>query len=151
VDVPLPHLDRLFDYQVPEQLDADAQPGTRIRVRFSGQLVDAWLIERADDTGHVGKLAWVEKVVSPERVLAPEVYELAREIADRYAGSLIDVLRLAIPPRHAAAEKRGPSERGPSEHAPSEREPLAGAPIPRASPAAVSCDGSGTSISCLPR
>jgi primosomal protein N' (replication factor Y) len=114
VDVPLPHLDRLFDYQVPEQLDADAQPGTRIRVRFSGQLVDAWLIERADDTGHAGKLAWVEKVVSPERVLTPEVYALARDIADRYAGSLIDVLRLAIPPRHAAAEKRPHSDSAPA-------------------------------------
>jgi len=109
VDVPLPHLDRLFDYQVPEHLAADAQPGTRIRVRFSGQLVDGWLIERAEDTGHSGKLAWLEKVVSPEPVLTPEVYALARDIADRYAGSLIDVLRLAIPPRHAASEKRAPA------------------------------------------
>src|SRR5262249_57138568 len=48
----------------------------------------------------------LEKVVSPERVLTPEIATLARDIADRYAGSLIDVLRLAIPPRHAAAEKR---------------------------------------------
>lgn len=110
VDVPLPHLDRLFDYQVPEELDADAQPGTRIRVRFSGQLVDGWLIERAEDTGHSGKLAWLEKVVSPERVLTPEIATLARDIADRYAGSLIDVLRLAIPPRHAAAEKKAAAE-----------------------------------------
>ena len=29
----------------------------------------------------------------------------ARAVADRYAGSLGDVLRLAVPPRHAAAEK----------------------------------------------
>jgi primosomal protein N' (replication factor Y) len=30
VDVPLTHLDRTFDYRVPEHLDADAQPGVRI-------------------------------------------------------------------------------------------------------------------------
>lgn len=28
------HLDQYFDYAVPEELDADAQPGVRVRVRF---------------------------------------------------------------------------------------------------------------------
>ena len=42
--------------------------------------------------------------MSPEQVLTPEIAGLARAVADRYAGTLADVLRLAIPPRHAAAE-----------------------------------------------
>ena len=46
VDVALPHLDRPFDYLVPEPLSAAAQPGTRVRVRFSGTLVDGWVLER---------------------------------------------------------------------------------------------------------
>ncbi|MFE9657060.1 primosome assembly protein PriA [Micromonospora sp. NPDC006431] len=37
--------------------------------------------------------------------MAPEVARLARAVADRYAGSLADVLRLAVPPRHARVEK----------------------------------------------
>ncbi|MEU4382748.1 primosomal protein N' [Micromonospora echinofusca] len=105
VDVPLAHLDRPFDYLVPAELDADAVPGVRVKVRFAGQLVDGWLLERADDSGHTGRLAYLEKVVSPEPVLAPEVARLARTVADRYAGSLADVLRLAVPPRHARVEK----------------------------------------------
>ncbi|WP_121398849.1 primosomal protein N' [Micromonospora sp. M71_S20] len=105
VDVPLAHLDRPFDYLVPAELDADAVPGVRVKVRFAGQLVDGWLLERADDSGHTGRLAYLEKVVSPEPVLAPEVARLARAVADRYAGSLADVLRLAVPPRHARVEK----------------------------------------------
>ncbi|HET6212162.1 MAG TPA: hypothetical protein VFE14_04725, partial [Micromonosporaceae bacterium] len=36
VDVAVPHLDRPFDYLVPAEADAQAQPGTRLRVRFSG-------------------------------------------------------------------------------------------------------------------
>lgn len=28
------HLDQYFDYAVPEELDAEAQPGVRVRVRF---------------------------------------------------------------------------------------------------------------------
>nr|WP_328822579.1 primosomal protein N' [Micromonospora rubida] len=105
MDVPLAHLDRPFDYLVPAELDEAAAPGTRVKVRFAGQLVDGWLLERADDSGHTGKLAYLEKVVSPEPVLAPEVARLARAVADRYAGSLADVLRLAVPPRHARVEK----------------------------------------------
>ncbi|WP_455565626.1 primosomal protein N' [Micromonospora chersina] len=104
VDVPLPHLDRPFDYLVPDTLDADARPGVRVKVRFAGQLVDGWLLERVAESAHP-KLAYLEKVVSPVPVLAPEVAELARAVADRYAGSLADVLRLAVPPRHARVEK----------------------------------------------
>ncbi|MFD6634227.1 primosomal protein N' [Micromonospora chalcea] len=104
MDVPLPHLDRPFDYLVPAALDAEAQPGVRVKVRFAGQLVDGWLLERAESSEHP-KLAYLEKVVSPVPVLSPEVARLARAVADRYAGSLADVLRLAVPPRHARAEK----------------------------------------------
>nr|WP_255533207.1 primosomal protein N' [Micromonospora sp. ANENR4] len=100
----MPHLDRPFDYLVPEALDADARPGVRVKVRFAGQLVDGWLLERAESSAHP-KLAYLEKVVSPVPVLSPEVARLARAVADRYAGSLADVLRLAVPPRHARAEK----------------------------------------------
>ncbi|WP_420115519.1 primosomal protein N' [Micromonospora sp.] len=105
VDVALPHLDRPFDYLVPAGLADDAVPGVRVKVRFAGQLVDGWLLERVDSSAHDGRLAYLEKVVSPEPVLAPEVARLARAVADRYAGNLADVLRLAVPPRHARVEK----------------------------------------------
>ncbi len=105
VDISLAHLDRPFDYLVPARLDDDARPGCRVRVRFAGQLVDGYLLDRADTTEHQGRLAFLDRVVSPEQVLVPEIAGLARAVADRYAGTLADVLRLAIPPRHAAAEK----------------------------------------------
>ncbi|TDC82716.1 primosomal protein N' [Micromonospora sp. KC606] len=108
MDVPLPHLDRPFDYLVPAALDAGALPGVRVKVRFAGQLVDGWLLERVAESTHP-RLAYLEKVVSPEPVLAPEVARLARAVADRYAGSLADVLRLAVPPRHARVEKESPA------------------------------------------
>jgi primosomal protein N' (replication factor Y) (superfamily II helicase) len=104
VDVSLPHLDRPFDYLVPERLGADAVAGCRVRVRFAGRLVDGYLLERADASEHAGRLAFLERVVSPEPVLTDEIAGLARAVADRYGGTLADVLRLAVPPRHATAE-----------------------------------------------
>jgi primosomal protein N' (replication factor Y) len=108
VDISLPHLDRPFDYLVPARLDEAAVPGCRVRVRFAGQLVDGYLLERAETSEHQGRLARLERVISPEPVLTPEIFDLARAVADRYAGTLADVLRLAIPPRHATAERDAP-------------------------------------------
>ena len=104
VDVPLAHLDRPYDYLVAEPDAAAAVPGSRVRVRFAGRLVGGFVVARMAVSDHDGRLGFVERVVSAEPVLAPEVAELARAVADRYAGSVADVLRLAIPPRHARTE-----------------------------------------------
>ncbi|HEY2175865.1 MAG TPA: primosomal protein N' [Mycobacteriales bacterium] len=110
VDVPLAHLDRLFDYQVPADLDESVVPGSRVRVRFSGALVDAVVLARTAASEHAGRLSYVDRSVSAEPVLSPEIARLARSVADRYAGSLTDVLRLALPPRHARVEAEKPGE-----------------------------------------
>ena len=114
VDIPLAHLDRPFDYLVPERLSDAACPGCRVRVRFAGQLADGFVLARADASDHPGRLSYLDRVVSPEPVLTPEIGALARAVADRYAGTLADVLRLAIPPRHAGTEaKPSPPAAGP--------------------------------------
>ncbi|MFJ3823944.1 primosomal protein N' [Streptomyces nodosus] len=123
VDKGVLHLDRYFDYAVPEELDAVARPGVRVRVRFGaggrtvrggrregGALIDGYLVERVAESDYRGPLAALAQVVSPEPVLSPELLALARAVADRYAGSLADVLQLAVPPRHARAES---AETGP--------------------------------------
>jgi primosomal protein N' (replication factor Y) len=110
VDVGLAHLDRHFEYLVPTSMADLAVPGARVKVRFAGQDVDGYILDRAATAEHDGALAPLRKVVSPEAVLTPGVLALAREIASRYAGTLGDVVRLAVPPRHATAEKGLPME-----------------------------------------
>ncbi|OBI48134.1 primosome assembly protein PriA [Mycobacterium kyorinense] len=101
----VPHLDREFDYLVAADQSDDAHPGVRVRVRFHGRLVDGFVLERRTDTDHVGKLAWLDRVVSPEVVLTGETRRLVDAVAARYAGTRADVLRLAIPARHARVER----------------------------------------------
>ncbi|GAB2769546.1 primosomal protein N' [Nocardioides salsibiostraticola] len=106
VDVALAHLDRTFDYAVPTTMDAAAQPGVRVKVRFAGQDVDAYVVERVATSDHTGALTPLRRVVSDEPVLSPGVVALAGDVARRYAGVRSDVFRLAIPPRHATIEKQ---------------------------------------------
>ncbi|WP_460715808.1 primosomal protein N' [Nocardioides dilutus] len=108
VDLPLAHLDRAFDYAVPAALAEAARPGVRVKVRFAGQDVDGFLVERCATSDHTGTLTALRRIVSPEPVLSPAVAALCEEVARRYAGTRADVLRLAIPPRHATVEKQDP-------------------------------------------
>ncbi|MFF4157935.1 primosomal protein N' [Streptomyces sp. NPDC001678] len=123
------HLDRLWDYAVPAELDAEARPGVRVRVRFGagtrnvrggrregGGLLDGFIVERVAESDYQGPLAALAQVLSPEPVLSPALLGLCRAVADRYAGSLADVLQLAVPPRHARIEAEpspGPPPRPP--------------------------------------
>ena len=105
VESSLPHLDRLFDYGVTDALDEAAMPGVRVKVKFNGQDLSGFLMERvaASDAGHT--LVPLAKVVSPVSVLTPAVRELVASVAARYAGTVSDVLRVAVPPRVAKLEK----------------------------------------------
>ncbi len=102
--VGLPHLDRPFDYLVPARHDQGAVPGSRVKVRFAGRDVDGFVLERVDRSEHEGPLTPIKRSVSAEPVLTPEVAGVVRAVADRYAGTAADVVRLAVPPRHARVE-----------------------------------------------
>ncbi|MGV8857191.1 primosomal protein N' family DNA-binding protein [Rhodoglobus sp.] len=107
IDSPLPQLDRLFDYTIPENLRHEARAGVRVKapLKTLGRLVEGWIVELTDTVDYAGKLSELDSIVSPFPVLSPEVWTLARAAADRAAGNAADVLRLGIPKRHARAEK----------------------------------------------
>ncbi|BDZ50657.1 putative primosomal protein N' [Frondihabitans sucicola] len=107
VDTPLPQLDRLFDYAVPERLRGLVGPGMRVKVplRSAGRMTDGFVIEVVDASEHEGSLSEIEDLLSTVPVLAPEVWRLARALADRAGGSASDVLRLAVPTRQVRVEK----------------------------------------------
>ncbi len=105
IESSLPHLDRLFDYSVPAELDGQAQPGVRVRVRFAGQNLHGFLTVRAE-TSESSRLTPLTKVLSALPVLTPSVLMLAEAVAARYAGTVSDVLRVAIPPRVASLDKQ---------------------------------------------
>lgn len=107
IDSPLPQLDRLFDYVIPEHLAHEAVPGVRVKapLRTAGRMIEGYLVELGEPDASDRPLSELEAVVSPVPVLTPRLYALARRCADRAAGSASDILRLAIPRRMVRAEK----------------------------------------------
>lgn len=105
IDTRVPHLDRLFDYEVPAELEEQAQPGVRVRVSFHGRVQVAWLVERVETSAAGTSLRRILEVVSPLRLLTEQTWELVRAVAARMAGLDADVLRLAVPPRAARTEQ----------------------------------------------
>ncbi len=108
IDTPLTHLDRLFEYAVSATDEDAALPGVRVRVRFAGRDHDGFVVSRTNEAEHPGSLTPIRRVVSAEPVLTPHILGVCRRVADHYAGTLSDMLRLAIPPRHAHAENEVP-------------------------------------------
>ena len=107
VDSPLPQLDQLFDYAVPERLAPVVRAGQRVRIplRSGGRITQGWIVELAETSEYGGRLAELDDVVSEVPMLVPDVWRLARRLADRAAGNASDILRLAIPSRYVRAEK----------------------------------------------
>ncbi|MBG6190212.1 primosomal protein N' (replication factor Y) [Arthrobacter sp. CAN_A212] len=104
LDSPLAHLDRVFDYAVPEELADSAQPGVRVKVRFSGREFTGFIVARAATSDSTTRLLPLGKVLSAQPVLTPEVLALGRAVAARYAGTVSDILKVAIPPRMARVD-----------------------------------------------
>ncbi len=108
LDSSLPQLDHLFDYAIPEHLQDEVRVGQRVRVPFRSQSRGAqgYIVGFLEQSGFAGELQSLTELIGPVPVLTPEVYRLAREVADRAGGSAGDIIRLAIPGRMVRAEKQ---------------------------------------------
>jgi primosomal protein N' (replication factor Y) len=107
LDTPLPHLDHPFEYSIPAELAEAARPGVRVKVSFGARRrrLDGFITALSDTPDFSGRLQPLRSVVSPVPVLTPAVWRLVEEVADRQAGTRADMLRLAVPRRHARTER----------------------------------------------
>ena len=106
LDTRLPQLDRPFDYEIPEGLHVGIGSLVKVPLRQRKAPAQGYVVGLADSTTHTGALAEISAVVSPVGLLAPQTYALAEAVAQRQAGSVADVVRLAIPPRYVRTEKK---------------------------------------------
>lgn len=102
----VPHLDRVFDYRVTAALDDQAVVGSKVSVVFAGRKMSGWVVDRVAHTDvPEDRLLPIRRVLTPLPVARPEIVKLARAVAERCAGTVADVLRVAIAPRVARVDK----------------------------------------------
>jgi primosomal protein N' (replication factor Y) len=105
-DVPLLHVDRTFDYVIPENLLPQVHIGSRVAISFGGRKAIGFVKAIVDTTERPEKVSEVESVIDGLPVVTPEIFELSRAIADRYIATQGDVLGSAIPQRQARTESK---------------------------------------------
>ena len=95
----LPQLDKLFDYQIPDELGNQTFVGSRVRVPFGrgSKIIDGFVLEIDTSSDFSGKLARIQEVVGTKPALSAELIEFLQEQAIRSASSLGEILRLAVP------------------------------------------------------
>ncbi|WP_144830432.1 primosomal protein N' [Kocuria rhizophila] len=102
----VPHLDRVFDYRVTAALNDQAVVGSKVSVVFAGRKMSGWVVDRVAHTDvPEDRLLPIRRVLTPLPVARPEIVELAQAVAERCAGTVADVLRVAIAPRVARVDK----------------------------------------------
>lgn len=108
VESPIPRLDRLLDYSIPEHLDGQVIEGGRVTVplgKGGARKVPAFVVNIIAESRAGVALADVHSVVGDVSVLTPALWKLVRSVADRNGGSASDVLRVAIPKRTVRTER----------------------------------------------
>lgn len=91
-------VDRQFDYAIPAGLQPSVRVGSVVRVPLQGRRVRGWVVEMRSATSTTVPLRDVLDVVSLGP--SPDVVELARFAAWRYAGRLRPLLVAASAPRN---------------------------------------------------
>jgi primosomal protein N' (replication factor Y) (superfamily II helicase) len=103
VEVAPAHLDRPFDYLVPDGWAV--RGGQRVRVDFAGRRVTGWVVGVGEETDtDPARIRPLHQVQGEHTWFDEDDLRLYRWVADRYAATLADVLRHAMPERVAGAE-----------------------------------------------
>ena len=98
VALPVPE-DRLFDYAIPDALDAQAEPGRRALVPLGGRRLTGVIVERAaaPSAAARGKLRALERIVDPEPAISPGLMGVLRGEAEALLCPLGIALAAALP------------------------------------------------------
>lgn len=106
LETSVPHLDREYDYAIPEHLSKEIQIGSRVQVPFGRQKLNGWIVEKFSQSAYESKIAEIIKPIGLLTTLKPNILQLAQITAQYFIGTVSDVLRFAVPPRSAAVEKK---------------------------------------------
>ena len=105
VDTAISTLTEPFSYLIPEKLSSQVSIGSRVQVPFKDKHLEGIVIDRTALTTDAREMKSIYKLLGEYPVASSETLELIQLTANFWGGSPYDVIRSAIPPRVASAEK----------------------------------------------
>lgn len=95
----LPQLDRLFDYDIPIELQDSVKIGSRVQVPFGKSIkpLEGFVLDLVENSTFEGSLAKVLSVVGVSPALSAELLELVQKLSVRSASGIGEILKLAVP------------------------------------------------------
>lgn len=94
--VPEVSLDRAFDYEIPESLDAQVTLGAKVRIPFRSREIVGYVIEFLPES-KVARLKPILEVLGVRAFLPPILIELAQWMAQYYCAQLTVALMSVLP------------------------------------------------------
>ena len=105
VDTPVSHLEGIYDYLVPEILDADSVVGSKVLVDFGNAKAEGIIIQRKDKSDQDKKLKPILELVAPSGLVSKSMLEHVESVRNRFGGSFWSILNSSIPGRVLKEEK----------------------------------------------
>jgi primosomal protein N' (replication factor Y) len=105
VALPVP-LRTTFTYAVPEALQAQVHPGSRVLAPFRKKSLVGMVVEMTRAAPEGAKIREIQKALDPVPALTPNLLELGQWIASYYLAPIGEVFRAMLPPVTEIALKR---------------------------------------------
>ena len=100
------NIDKMFDYLVPKQLEADIKIGIRVEVPFGSQTLDGFVLEIKDKSSSEFELKEIIRIKDNDIVLNDELLELGRIMKNKTLATLISCYQVMLPKALKAKQGR---------------------------------------------
>jgi primosomal protein N' (replication factor Y) len=97
IDVPVKAVDKLYDYDIPAELENVIEIGSRVIVPFGPRELMGFCIDLVEKADYDKELKMIINVLDIEPYLTPELIRLAKKIAIDTTTMLIKVLETMLP------------------------------------------------------
>ena len=107
VDVRAEAVNRIFQYAIPEKYQRSLEIGHRVLVPFGSRRLEGYVVELSDQLEvEAERLRSIIKPLDAKPAILPSLVELARWMADTYAGLFSEALQYMLPPAHRYGRER---------------------------------------------
>lgn len=91
------NVDRIFDYQVPEELTSKVKVGVRVRVPFAKRTLEGFVLEIKETTDFHEPLREINEVLDDEVILNEELIALGKWLQKETLATLISCYQVMLP------------------------------------------------------